>query len=209
VLVVLSVVWLRELWRSPLFVAAVLASAGQLAYVGYHTNFQPRYYEVVALPLAVVVMLGVSAVWQRRVPWSRLALGGGLAVLCVVMGAQTLDDVLHPQYSFLMTAQSIAVVVDADNSVKPLLLADSGADVALFTGLPAICASYSTESLPELLQRYQPGWYAAWPGWDDAQIERVGKLYQLREVARYQVFDDPRRRTLVLYKMIARQTTTR
>lgn len=204
VFIVLSVVWLRELWRSPLFVAAVLASAGQLAYIGYHTNFQPRYYEVVALPLSAVLLLAASAVWQRKMPWSRLVLGVGLGVLCLVMGVQTLDDVLHPQYSFLMTAQSIAVVVDADNSVKPLLLADSGGDIALFTGVPAICASYSTDSLPALLQRYQPGWFAAWPGWDDTEIEQVRQLYKLREVARYQVFDDPRRKTLVLYKMMPR-----
>jgi 4-amino-4-deoxy-L-arabinose transferase-like glycosyltransferase len=63
---VLSVVWLRELWRVPQFGASVIAIVGQMAYIGYHTNFQPRYYLVIAMPLVLVIGLGVAAMWDRR-----------------------------------------------------------------------------------------------------------------------------------------------
>ena len=62
VVVVLSVVWLRELWRVPLFGAAVIAVVGQMAYIGYYGDVQPRYYAVMAMPVMMVVGLGVAAV---------------------------------------------------------------------------------------------------------------------------------------------------
>ena len=66
VVVVLSVVWLRELWRRPLFGAAVIAVVGQMAYVGYCGDVQPRYYAVIAMPVMMVLGLGVGAVMDRR-----------------------------------------------------------------------------------------------------------------------------------------------
>jgi hypothetical protein len=204
-MVLASLVWLRQVWRSPLFGASVIAIAGHLAYVGYHTNFQPRYYEVIALPLSAIVVLGGAAVWDRRVRWASGLIAVVFVGAIVTMGATTLDYVLHPEYSFLVTAQSVAAVIEADKSARPLLLADSGADISLFTGIPAICESYSTLGLDGLLQQYQPGWYAAWPGWDDEQIRQMGDRYRLREVARYQVFDDPRRNVFVLYKLTPKQ----
>jgi 4-amino-4-deoxy-L-arabinose transferase-like glycosyltransferase len=204
-MVLASLVWLRQVRRSPLFGASVIAIAGHLAYVGYHTNFQPRYYEVIALPLSAIVVLGGAAVWDRRVRWASGLIAVVFVGAIVTMGATTLDYVLHPEYSFLVTAQSVAAVIEADKSARPLLLADSGADISLFTGIPAICESYSTLGLDGLLQQYQPGWYAAWPGWDDEQIRQMGDRYRLREVARYQVFDDPRRNVFVLYKLTPKQ----
>jgi hypothetical protein len=121
------------------------------------------------------------------------------------MAAETLHDVLHPQYSFLNAAQSIAAVVGADGTgPQPLLISDTGADLSLFTGIPAVCESYTTVGLDRLLATYKPGWYAAWPGWEDGQIAQMRQRYRLDEVARYRVLDDPRRQVLVLYKLSAR-----
>ncbi len=203
VFVVLSVMWLRELWSVPLFGAAVLAIFGHLAYVGYHTNFQPRYYLVIAMPMAMVIVLGMGAVWERRVIWAQWVVRGAVVVAVGMMAVGTWGYVTRPQYSFLEAAQSIAAVVQADGGGHPLL-ADSGDDITLMTGLPAVTEAYSVNGLDALLARYQPGWYAAWPGWEDPAIKAVGERYRLDEVARYRVFDDPTRQTLVLYKLTPR-----
>jgi 4-amino-4-deoxy-L-arabinose transferase-like glycosyltransferase len=214
VVVVLSVVWLRELWRVPLFGAAVIAVVGHLAYIGYHTNFQPRYYLVIAMPLMVVIGLGVAALWdraresrgQRRAPWAGIVFGGALVVVAFPMMAQTMEYVVHPEYSFWAAAQGVAAIVDADGdgSAKQVLLSDSGDDITLWTDVPAVCASFSVHGRDAMLNRYKPGWYAAWPGWEDQEIQQMGERYRLNEVARYRVFDDPTRQTLVLYKLMPR-----
>ena len=202
-LVVASAIWLRGLWQKPVFGASVIAAMGHLVYIWYHGNFQPRYYLVAAMPMAVVLALGVRALWERREGWSRYALAGGVACTVVWMGVGTTRYVLHPEYSYLTAAESIAVVIHADGG-QPLLLSDSGADISLFTGVPAIAEQYTTEGLDTLLGRYHPGWYAAWTGWEDRAVQQVGLRYTLQEVARYPVFDDPARRTLVLYKLSPR-----
>jgi 4-amino-4-deoxy-L-arabinose transferase-like glycosyltransferase len=200
----LSVLALRQLWREPVFGAAVIAMVCQLAYVGYHTNFQPRYYLVLAMPMAVVIVLGAVAVWRLRSGFAKLGLLLVISGCVAWMAAETLDFVLHPQYSFLNAAQSIAAVVGS--GPEPLLISDSGADLSLFTGVPAVCESYTTGGLDTLLATYKPGWYAAWPGWEDGQIAQMRQRYRLDEVARYRVFDDPRRQVLVLYKLTARKS---
>jgi hypothetical protein len=201
VVVVLSVSWLRELWRRPAFGAAVLAAVAQMAYIGYHTNFQPRYYLVAAMPMAVVIALGMAAIWERRVVWVKVATAVCLLVAVGMMAAKTWEFVTEPEYSFLNAAQGIAAIVQGQGGEHPLLLSDSGADITLSTGIPGIDEGYTTDGLDALLARYQPGWYAAWPGWEDGEIAKVGQRYRLQEVARYQVFDDPRRQVLVLYKL--------
>jgi 4-amino-4-deoxy-L-arabinose transferase-like glycosyltransferase len=204
VIAVLSAFRLRGLWRTPVFGAALIAALGHLAYVGYHTNFQPRYYLVVAMPMAIVIALGVSAVWRNSRGWVKPALVLGLAATLVWMGIGTTRYALHPEYSFLTAAQSIATVVRAEGGEHPLLLSDSGADIALMTGLPGINEQYTTDGLDALLARYHPGWYAAWLNSERVAIKQVGQRYRLLEVARYRVFDDPTRQVLVLYKLMPR-----
>jgi 4-amino-4-deoxy-L-arabinose transferase-like glycosyltransferase len=226
VVIVLSVVWLRELWRVPLFGAAVIAMVGHLAYVGYHTNFQPRYYLVIAMPMAVVIGLGMAAIWdrascadggpartavlrgRRALRWGAVVVMGVVGVVGVVMAVQTLEYVRHPEYSFWEAAEGVAAIIDAEGSAaaggRQVLLSDSGDDITLWTGVPAICESFTTQGLDAALKRYQPGWYVAWPGWEDQGIEQVGERYRLDAVARYRVFDDPERQTLVLYKLTPR-----
>jgi 4-amino-4-deoxy-L-arabinose transferase-like glycosyltransferase len=202
VFVVLAVVWLRELWRVPLFGAAVLAIFGHLAYVGYHTNFQPRYYLVIAMPMVVVIVLGMGALRERCVGWEPWVVRGAVLVAVGMMVVKTWEYATHPEYSFLEAAQSIAAVVRADGGGP--LLSDSGDDITLMTGLPAVAEAYQVHGLDALLDRYKPEWYAAWPGWEDPAIKAVGERYKLNEVARYRVFDDPTRQTLVLYKLTPR-----
>jgi 4-amino-4-deoxy-L-arabinose transferase-like glycosyltransferase len=209
---VLSAVWLRELWRMPLFGAAALAMACQMGFVGYHTNFQPRYYLIVALPMVMVLVLGLAALWarltdtamHRRALWSLDLLGAAVVVGLLTMAAETMRYVWAPEYSFLTAAQSIAAVVRADGEVKPVLLSDSGDDITMMTGLPSICDAYALHGEDALLNRYQPGWFAVWPSKQGNILQHIAKmrqLYRLDEVARYRVFDDPARDELVLYRL--------
>jgi len=143
---------------------------------------------------------------ERRSLWAGLAICVGFALVALPMAAQTLEYVLHPDYSFWAAAEGIGAIVDADSGDggSRVLLSDSGDDISLWTEVPAVCVSYSSEGLDAVLNRHRPGWYAAWPGWEDSAIARVGKRYKLNEVARYRVFDDPTRQTLVLYKLTPR-----
>jgi 4-amino-4-deoxy-L-arabinose transferase-like glycosyltransferase len=222
---VLSFIWLRELWRIPLFGAASLAIVGHLAFIGYHTNFQPRYYLVIVMPLVMVIGLGMAAMWDRSCAnreglrltlsattsagWVALLLAGVLIVATVRMAAQTAGYVLHPEYSFWNAAQGITTIMQADgaaqkNGARPVLLSDSGDDITLWTGVPAVCESLGVNGLDATLNRYKPEWYAAWPEWESPSIQQVGERYRLVEAARYKVFDDPTRQTLVLYKLTPR-----
>jgi hypothetical protein len=212
VVLLLSVVWLRKLWRVPLFGAAVIAIAGQLATIGYYGDLQPRYFAVMAIPVMIVVGLGVAAVMEtwadgerfRPWRWTAAVLVLGVAGAMVWMAVETVGDVLHPEYSYWEAAQGIAAIIDADGGSKPMLLSDSGDDITLWTGLPAVSADRTTQGLDAVLKRYRPGWYAAWPGEQDEEIEQVGLRYRMDAVARYRVFDDPARQTLVLYKLTPR-----
>jgi hypothetical protein len=212
VVLLLSVVWLRELWRVPLFGAAVIAIAGQMAYIGYYGDLQPRYFAVLAMPVMIVVGLGVAAVVAPCADGERPGRGrltARVLVLLVVaagvgMAVETAGYVLHPEYSYWEAAQGVAAIIDADGGSKPMLLSDSGDDLTLWTGLPAVSANRTTHGMGAVLERYRPGWYAAWAGEQGAEIEQVGSRYRMDAVARYRVFGDPARQTLVLYKLTPR-----
>ena len=208
VVCVLSVVWLRELWRVPLFGAAVIAMVGCLGYIGYHASFEPRYYVVMAMPMMMVIGLSYTAGeglrLRKTARWAGIVLTGVVVVAAVGMAAHTVEYVVHPEYSFWEAAEGIAAIMQADGGARPMLLSDSGDDITLWTGVPAVALSYTTHGTDAMLSRYQPGWYAAWLGHEDMGAERVRERYRLNEVAHYQVFDDETRQTLVLYKLTPR-----
>jgi hypothetical protein len=204
----LSLFWLRSLWRIPLFGSAVLAAAGYLAFIGYHGNLQPRYFLLVEPWLAVVIVLTVGALAGRESASSL----GRVAVTVVVlllaadaalMGARTLHYVATPEYSFASAGDDIARIIRANPCSSPLLLSAAGDDISLFTGVPAL-AEYSTIGFNAVVARYQPGWFAGYIGLDDPEYAQLATRYVLRERAHYRVFDDPTRQTLVLYQLVPR-----
>jgi 4-amino-4-deoxy-L-arabinose transferase-like glycosyltransferase len=211
-IVILSWLWLRELWAVPLFGAAFVAVVGLLVYTVYRVNFQPRYYLTVAMPVTMLVGLGMATLWDRTKLHAsnkveqRLTpvLGLSLLLSLVWMGARTIGYVLHPEYSFWNAAQGIAAIVNAGGSGAPVLLSESGDDFTMWTGMRAVSEQYTPEGLEATENRYRPEWYAAWLKLEDVPITVVSQRYVLREVARYQVFDDPKRQTLVLYKLTPR-----
>jgi 4-amino-4-deoxy-L-arabinose transferase-like glycosyltransferase len=199
-LIVLSLLFLRGLWKDPLFPASLLAIAGYVFFIGYHNNMQPRYYQVIAFPLVFIVCLGTSALWRRR-RWM------GFAALAVVFVSLALNlrmmagFVRHPEYTFVNAANDVTRYIDQHSNGNRLLLSISGADITLITHLPSICDDFGTYDLPFRIHKYRPGWYAAWNEIDPGTLADISTQYSLKEVAHFHALDDPDRDDLILYKL--------
>ena len=89
----------------------------------------------------------------------------------------------------------------ARQDASPTLLSNSGDDITLFTGVPAVTLEYGTRGLDPVLERYHPGWLAVWKGHGDKWTAKLATRYKLDEVAHYKVFDDPDRNYLMLYRL--------
>jgi 4-amino-4-deoxy-L-arabinose transferase-like glycosyltransferase len=197
---VLSLLYVRKLWKNPLFVASLLAASGYIFFTGWHNNMQPRYYQVVALPLVFVVCLGTVALWRRQ-RWMGAA---ALAVIVVSIGLNLrvmLQFARHPEYTFLTAAQNLTGYIDQHPNGNRLLLSISGGNITLITHLPSICDDFGTYDLPYRIHTYKPGWYAAWNEIDPGTLEDLQSQYSLQKVAQFHAFDDEDRNVLILYKL--------
>lgn len=203
IVLLLSLTWMRELWRVPLFGSSVVAVVGYLSFICYHSNLQPRYYLVVTMPVVAVLVLGLESLWARQ--WQLGAvMAGAIGIALVTMMIQTVRYVMHPEYSLASAADAIAVQMRGDPNAKQILVSTSGADITLLTGLPSLCPVYNTHDPNAVMDRYQPGWYAGWVGWEDDLTSTMRARYRLNEKARYRIFDDPSRQVLVLYRIESR-----
>src|SRR5271170_3678890 len=203
-LLLLSLFLFRSLWRNPLFVASCLACTGYLFFIGLHNNMQPRYYQVIAFPLVIVAVLALHALFLRRSVWRSAA--GTFALIAVgytlfINTRETLWFTFHPQYTFVDAAQNLTRYIDEHPNRNRLLLSISGSNIALITGLPAICDDFGTLDLPARIRRYQPGWYAAWNELDPGTLEDLHTQFNLQQVANFPAYDDEDRNNLILYKL--------
>jgi 4-amino-4-deoxy-L-arabinose transferase-like glycosyltransferase len=197
----LSLAWLRQLWRNPLFTASWIAFAGDAVYIlRRQDDYAPRYFLPMLLPLILVLVLALQELKIRnRVLASLLAATLALAVMFDT--AQVLGFLSHRQYQFYSAAESIKAIVNADPYAHRLLLGSSGDQLSLMIGVPSINDGYSSEDLAQKLSRYQPGWYV---GWNELDQDILGSLsaFRLDKVATYRVFDHDERNLLTLYRMV-------
>jgi 4-amino-4-deoxy-L-arabinose transferase-like glycosyltransferase len=197
----LSLVWLRQLWRNPLFTASWIAFAGEAVYIlRRQDDYAPRYFLAMLVPLILVLVLALHPLKMRN---RRLApvLVATLAIALVLDTARVLGFLSHRQYQFYNAAQSIRAIVNADPDAHRLLLGSSGDQLALMAGIPAINDGYSSEDLAQKLSRYQPGWYVGWNELDQDIVESLA-AFRLDKVATYHVFDRDQRDLLTLYRMV-------
>ena len=206
-----AVAWLRELWRQPLFGAAVLIAGGYLTFIGYHTNLQPRYYLVLMPSLVIVLALTLKQLAVRALQggkgWRAIlfAYAFTLAISVPWMALGTIRYALHPQYTFFSAAKGFAQVIASDPKAHRMVAGNQGDELSLWTGIPAICAEYSTDAPKAVLQRYQPGWYVEILGGRPTPMrQQIGLTYRLQERARYEIFDDPDRHAIALYRLLPR-----
>jgi hypothetical protein len=196
----LSLFYVSKLWKNPLFVASLLAAGGYIFFTGWHNNMQPRYYQVIALPLVFVVCLGMATLWSRQ-RWMGAA---ALAVIAVSIGLNLrlmIGFTRHPEYTFLAAAEKLTGYIDQHPNGNRLLLSISGSNITLMTHLPSICDDFGTYDLPYRIHTYKPGWYAAWNEIDPGTLEDLHSQYSLQQVAQFHAFDDEDRNVLILYKL--------
>jgi 4-amino-4-deoxy-L-arabinose transferase-like glycosyltransferase len=197
----LSLVWLRQLWRNPLFTASWIAFAGDAVYIlRRQDDYAPRYFLAMLVPLILVLVLALQELKNRNRSLASL-LAATLAVAVAFDSARVLGFLNHRQYEFSNAAESIKAIVNADPNAHRLLLGSSGDQLSLMTGIPSINDGYSSEDLAQKLSRDQPGWYV---GWNELDEDIVGSLsaFHLDKVASYRVFDHHERDLLTLYRMV-------
>ena len=216
VIVAVSLLYFRSLWRNPLAIASLLAIAGYSVFIAWHNNLQPRYYQVIAFPLMIVLALaaeGLVSISARTNPTSVrgpasflkhaavAAVAIALAVSTAANSRQIISWVRHPEYTWLNAATALTRYIDQHPNGNRLLLSISGDDITLITGLPAICDDFGAWDLPARTRYYQPGWYAAWNEIDEGTAADLATQYRLEQVAGFDAFDDPDRDHLILYKL--------
>ncbi len=199
--VVLSPVWLRQLWRNPLFTASLIAFAGDAVYIlRRQDDYAPRYFLAMLVPLILILALALQELKIRNRTLASL-LGATLAFAVVFDTARVLGFLNHRQYEFSNAAESIKAIVNADPNAPRLLLGSSGDQLSLMTGIPSINDGYSSEDLAQKLSRHQPGWYVGWNELDEDIVESLS-AFRLDKVATYRVFDHDERDLLTLYRMV-------
>lgn len=199
-----AVVWLPGLWRKPLFTASVLAASLNVAYIVYHGNFQPRYYLMLAMPLVLMVAMGLEELWRAGL--KQVAVAGGVVLLAtaLVMTVKTTGYVLHPAFTQRDMAFGVAETMRADGPSDSVLFGGASDDISLFTGVRGI-PFYEPYGLQPLLDRYHPGWMGAWQDWEEQFPRQVAPQYELQPVRTFRVYDDqPHHQVFVLYRMIPR-----
>jgi 4-amino-4-deoxy-L-arabinose transferase-like glycosyltransferase len=200
-ILILSLVWLRKLWRNPLFAASWIAFAGNALYIlRRQDDYSPRYFLVMLVPLILVLVLTLQELEIRHRGLAML-LAATLTVAVFLNTGQIFKFLAHRQYQFYGAAKSIQATVNADPAAKRLLLGTSADQLSLMIGIPAINDGYSSEDLTEKVSRYQPGWYVGWNDLDQDILESLTD-YRLDQVASYPVFDHEDRNQLKLYRMV-------
>jgi hypothetical protein len=199
--------WTAGLWRDPLFSGSVVAVAGYIAFMTYQNHPQPRYYVVVAFFCFFVVVRVTAQLLYQEAPAMARARRLGMAILAVVLGmvavnsVWTMRYVLHPEYTFVTAAANLTRYIDEHPNGNRLLVSISGDDITLMTHFKTVCDDFGTMDLPDKLELYQPGWFAAWNEIDPGTLEDLHVHFSLEQAASFPAFDDPDRDELVLFKL--------
>jgi hypothetical protein len=190
-------IWFRGLWSQPLFTAAWVAVAGQLAFLFKISDaYAPRHFLPLLVPVIFIVALSIGEL--KRMYVAAIA----FVALAVVVNATSIVNLSrHRTYQFRDAARSIQGIMAKDSRRNRMLLGVSGAQLGLMTGAPSLCDVYGTEPLEDKVRRYDPEWSVTWNAIGDEDREALG-AYRLEEKGSYPVFDDDQRNLLILYQLV-------
>jgi hypothetical protein len=196
----------RALLLNPVFGASVLAVGGYVFFMTYQDHPQPRYFAVVAVFCFFIVAMGAEALLKRRGNGAAWRIAGdvvmaSIAIAVCVNSIWTLAYAAHPQYTFVNAAAQLTHYIDTHPNGNRLLVSVSGDEIALFTGLPALCDDFGTMELPEKIAFYKPGWFASWNDLDPGTLADLHTQYSLEQVRAFPAFDDKERNLLILFKL--------
>ncbi len=205
VVIALALFWRPRILANPLFPSLLLWIGGYFAFLAYHNNLQPRYYLVVAVPITVVVAMGIDSFRRAQSKAAGFAASIACAALVLAIAVpdamQQIGYLRHPTYEFEAAAQGIKKIVLADKAYSHLILSISGSDLTLMTGLPSIDDDFGTSDMDVRVKQYKPGWYAAWNDVEDDKADAITPMYQMKRVAAFPAYDDPDRNLLILYRL--------
>jgi len=205
IVMALALFWRPRILTNPLFPSLLLWIGGYFAFLAYHNNLQPRYYLVVAVPITVVVAMGIDSFRQAQSKAAGLVASIACAALVLAIAVpdaiQQIGYLRHPSYEFEAAAQGIKSIVLADKTHSHLILSISGSDLTLMTGLPSIDDDFGTDDMDVRVKQYKPGWYAAWNDVEDDKADAITPMYQMKRVAAFPAYDDPDRNLLILYRL--------
>lgn len=204
VVIALAVLWRPRMFRNPLFPSLLLWAAGYLVFIGYHFNLQPRYYTVVAVPLTAVVAFGLDNFRHVSGRGRLFAQAGMVAALLAVLVPDALMQsrfIARPEYTFRAAAEGVKRIVMSEPDHSHLVLSISGSDLTLMTGLSSIDDDFGTLTLDERVERYRPGWFAAWNELDDDKMDALSPFFKPVRVAEFPAMDDADRNLLILYRL--------
>jgi hypothetical protein len=195
----------RALWRNPLFTASWIALATQALFLfTRQDDAGPRYLLGMVIPLVLVVGLAVDTLTSPRLR----------ALACIAVSAAVATDAAalisfqrDCSHQLLDAGRSIQQIVDANPAQHRLILGNSASEISLITGVPGLNDYFGTEELAPKLLEYRPGWYLAWSGPDPDNAAAFAP-FRLEEAARFRVFDNADRSTLILYKLLPRANAT-
>ena len=193
---------LRMLWRNPVYVSAVAAIGGNFFFVFWRNYQPPHYYLFAPVAMGMMIALGSARAMLLPAPAVRYAPAALVAILIAVNAWSTVHIATHPQYTLQSAADSVARYIDQHPSGRRLLLSESGDQISLMTGLPAMGDDFGTIPLHEEIAALDPGWFAAWTTVDPKTLAEIHLRSHLQKVAAYEVMDDPRRNLLVLYRLV-------
>jgi 4-amino-4-deoxy-L-arabinose transferase-like glycosyltransferase len=203
----LSVVWLRPLWKNPLFSACWIALAAQAVFIlRRQDDYAPRYFLVMLVPMILICVFTVEELMarQRILGW----LAGAAITVGVVLNLWQIEGFLQQrEYQFFSAARSIQAIVDANAAQPRLILGTSADQLSLMTGIPSINDSYTSEDLTSKVRADKPGWYLGWNDLDQDILDSLSD-WRLEEVAHYPVFDRTERDRLTLYRMVPLEEKT-
>jgi hypothetical protein len=198
VILLASVAFKRRLWRNPLFTSSWLAVAGAAAFIfSRQDDYAPRYFLVMLAPVIFIVVLAFDDALRTSRPVAGL-LAAAMAIAVAFNTVAIGNFLAHRQYQLYGAARDIAATVHADRNRSQLLFGVSAAEVGLIAGLPSINGAYGIDDMAAKVARYKPGWYLAWN--DEIDHDAIAG-HTIVPVARYNIFDDDDRTTLVLYKI--------
>ena len=195
--------WGRRIGRDPVFGASILGILGFVLFMTVQNHPQPRYFTVPAFFVCIVVALGAGALaeqagWERRLGWIAIA---AAVTVAGIHGWRTIGYATHPEYTWVNAATELTQYIDTHPNGKRLMVATSGDEITLITGLPAICDELSTDDLADKVGRYEPGWFSSWNDVDPSALADLHARYSLEQVASFNALDDPERNVLVLFKL--------
>jgi 4-amino-4-deoxy-L-arabinose transferase-like glycosyltransferase len=191
---------LPELWQDPLFGFAILFFLGYATFMVLHFDAEPHYFDVMSIPVTILVVL-LLGVLETRMPGAARAASYVVLIAVLWNIGYVVAYLIHPEYTFRDACLQIRRQIAADPAAKRLVIGHGAIESTYFTGIPAL-DDLGALPMEQKIQLYGPGWAVVWSdNIDTLHWPAVASRYSFVQVGQYPVFDNPGRRFLWLFRI--------